>query len=121
MWNWKEAAFLSSVSRYLGELASSQVTLSILLLCPLWVALVPPWCRWLPSSLLRLLGAASAGGRTTPLTGHNLGVNRGVRRLLSPVIILESTVGYVGSGVTPTMRTRRFFEHSTCGSLVRVM
>ena len=79
--------------------------------CPLWVAVVPSWCLWCREE--QDCHQVCYVCLEQP--------QQRVVILLSLIVILGSTVGYVGSGVTPTMRTRRCFEHSTCGSLVRVM
>ena len=86
VWNRKGAAFLSSVSRYLGVLGEFLSDLEYFALLSFvgcigtfLVSVVLGRTR-LPS-LLRLLGASSARGRSTPLTDHYLRVNRRVRRL----------------------------------------
>ena len=66
--------------------ASSQVTLSILLFCPLWVALVPSGCLWCRENKIAIKFVTPAWdslrrGRDTRLTDRYLGVNLGVRRL----------------------------------------
>ena len=78
MWNRKEALFLSSVSQY-----CSQVTLSILLCCPLWVALVLSWCPWCrgEQDYQRICGVSGAG-RSLSLAGQYPGGNQELRRLL---------------------------------------
>ena len=86
VWNWKEAAFLSSVSRYQGELGEFTSDLEYFALlsfvgCMGTFLVSGAGRRRLPSSLSRLLWAASAGGRNTPLAEHYLGVNHGVRWL----------------------------------------
>ena len=110
----KEAAFLSSVSRYFGVMFEFTIDLGYFSLrsfvgCigTFMVSVVSGRTR-LPSSVVRLLGAASVGrGRRSQHSSlwSDLGVNRGLPRLR----------------VTPTMRRRGGFEHSTCASLVRVM
>ena len=86
------------------------MTLSIMLFCPLWVALVPSWCLWCRENKIAFKFVTSAwdslrGGRNTPLPDNDLGVNHGVRRLRSH----------------SNHENAEVFEHSTCGSLVRVM
>ena len=96
VWNWKDDAS--------GCWARSQVILvfcsSVLRGLYFLVSVVSRRTSW-PSSLLRLLGAASAG----------------VGRLLSLIIILGSTVGCVGSWTASKTTTCGFLEHSTCGCL----
>ena len=79
--------FLSSVSRYLGlsivftsDLEYFALLSSVgCIICTFLVSVVSGRTR-LPSSLLRLLGAASGAGRSMPLADQYRGVNHELRR-----------------------------------------
>ena len=111
MWNWKEAAFLSSVSRYLGVLGEFTSDLE-------YFALLSFVGR-IGTFLVSTVSGEQDCHQVCYVCFGQPALE--VVTLLSLIICLESIMGYVGSGVTPTMRTRRCFEHSTCGCLVRVM
>ena len=65
-----------------GYWACSQVALSILPLCRLWVALLPSGCLWCRENKIAIKFVTPAwgslrGGLNTPLTDRLLGVNLG--------------------------------------------
>ena len=105
VWNRKEAAFLSSVSRYLGLSSVFTSDPEYLALCHLWFAFDSLGVcgvgeNKLNIKLVHLLWAASGASRSKLLADHYPG----------------STVSYVGSWVTLTRKTCGCFEHRLAGA-----